>query len=116
MLDRKPLPIWFWIVLPIILFLGASFVYLTTINYFYGDYRITKMYISSIDPEGIKYCDSCLWIEFDEGCNRQKLYYFENQHELDSRLKVGMPVNIYYKPNGIIKHVEPTWRYYYKCS
>ena len=81
---------------------------------FIGHYKIDSYWIGN-DSNGIKYCNNCLWIRFDEGCNRYKDYYFENQHELDTRLKVGMPVQIYFTKQGTISNVEPRQIYSY-CS
>ncbi len=56
------------------------------------------------------------WI--DEGCNRRFKYFFENQHEYDSRLKVGMPVDVKFREvNGIkyMRGVIPRKEYDYKC-
>ena len=75
-----------------------------------GYYSISDMWIGSNDSQNITYCDECLWIKFYEGCNRYKTYYFEEQHELDYRLEIGMPVDIFLKEvNGkyYIKEVIP---------
>jgi len=85
-----------------------------------GYYKITDMWIGDNNKiSNYYYCDNCLWIEFDEGCNRRFKYFFENQHEYDSRLKVGMPVDVKFKEvNGIkyMRGVIPRKEYDYKCS
>ena len=83
-----------------------------------GDYRISEMRLSNFSKEGKSYCNNCLWIEFYEGCNRYKEYYFENQHEYDNRLEVGMPVDISFRKvgdNAYIKKVTPRKEYASKC-
>jgi len=85
-----------------------------------GYYKITDMWIGDNNKiSNYSYCDNCLWIEFDEGCNRRIIYFFENQHEYDNRLEVGMPVDIRFrKVNGIkyMRGVIPRKEYDYKCS
>jgi hypothetical protein len=93
-------------------------------NYYLGDYIIRDMNIGNTynGETGQKYCDNCLWIKFDEGCNREFTSYFENQHELDERLKIGQSVRIDFwncgengGERGCIKGVYPTPKYNYKC-
>jgi len=85
-----------------------------------GYYKITDMWIGDNNKiSNYSYCDNCLWIEFDEGCNRRFKYFFENQHEYDSRLKVSMPVDVKFREvNGIkyMRGVIPRKEYDYKCS
>ena len=85
-----------------------------------GYYKITDMWIGNNNKvSNYSYCDNCLWIEFDEGCNRRITYFFENQHEYDNRLEVGMPVDIKFREvNGIkyMRGVIPRKEYDYKCS
>ncbi len=83
-----------------------------------GDYKISNMRLSNFSQDGKEYCDNCLWIELYEGCNRYKEYYFENQHEYDKRLEVGMPVDILFKKINdkyYIKNVIPRKEYASKC-
>jgi len=85
-----------------------------------GYYKITDMWIGNNNKvSNYSYCDNCLWIEFDEECNRRITYFFENQHEYDNRLEVGMPVDIKFREiNGIkyVRGVIPRKEYDYKCS
>jgi len=85
-----------------------------------GYYRITDMWIGNNSKgSNISYCNNCLWIEFDEGCNRRIKYFFENQHEYDTRLSVGNPVDIKFHEidgNRYIHKVIPRKEYEYKCS
>lgn len=83
-------------------------------EYYYGDYKINNMWIGN-ESNGVRYCNDCLWIEFDEGCNRYKTYYFENQHEFDNRLKIGQPVDISFSNNGYVRHLSPRIKYR-RCS
>lgn len=79
-----------------------------------GDYIIEKMWLNTTD-----YCDNCLFIKFYEGCNRYSTYYFENQHEFDSRLEIGMPVDIKFKHTegrSFVRGVYPRDAYNAKCS
>lgn len=87
-------------VLFILSFLTFSFILIDT--YFVGNYKIDYYWIGN-DSNGVRYCESCLWVRFDEGCNKYQDYYFENQHELDDRLEIGMPVQIYFTKQGTIR-------------
>lgn len=110
MLKRVKLLIIFLLIIPL-LFLTYHFY----LFYNSGDYKISDMWIGDNHKGGISYCDSCLWIEFDEGCNRRKVYYFENQHQYDDRLNIGDYVNIKFnKVNNInyIKYVTNAKKYY----
>lgn len=90
-----------------------SFIFIFLINsFYYGDYKIQKIWNGS-EYNGQIYCNNCLWIEFYEGCNRYKTYYFENQ-QTDERLKVGMPVDIKFK-GGFVQGVYPRKKYSNKC-
>ena len=97
---------------------GASIVILLTANFLYqtyylGDFKIERQWIGS-EYNGQVLCDSCLMIQFYEGCNRYRTYYFENQHEFDKRLQEGDSVNIFF--NGqYIRHIQPTIKYRNKC-
>lgn len=96
--------------------IGIIFSALIGINkYYYGDYIINDMWIGN-ESNGIKYCNNCLWIKFDEGCNHYRTFYFETQHDFDKRLKIGKPVDISFRSNGSIKHISPRIKYDYKCS
>lgn len=83
-----------------------------------GSYSVSDMWIGSNNSQNITSCDECLWIKFYESCNRYKTYYFEEQHELDYRLEVGMPVDIFFREiNGkyYIREVIPRKEYKNKC-
>jgi hypothetical protein len=106
---------WRFIILFIILVLSFIFLSSVIINkVFIGEYLVNSYWIGN-DSNGVRYCDNCLWIKFDEGCNRYKTFYFKNQHELDNRLKVGMPVSISFRKDETIFHIEPKKAYLY-CS
>lgn len=94
--------------------IGIIVLYTFVYNNFYmGNYIVQKQWISS-DYNNQTYCENCLWIEFYEGCNRYKTYYFENQHEFDNRLDFGKIVNI--KFNGYyIRSVNLAHKYRTKC-
>jgi len=85
-----------------------------------GYYEITDMWIGDNNKESnYSYCDNCLWIEFDEGCNKRFKYFFENQHKFDERLKVGMPVDVKFREVNEVRYMRgviPRDEYYYKCS
>ena len=86
-----------------------------------GYYLINDMWIGNNSPQNVSCCDNCLWITFNEGCNRYQTFYFENQHEFDNRLKVGMPVDIKFRKCGenlekyCISKVIPRNEYLRKC-
>ena len=83
-----------------------------------GDYIITDMWIGDDNKDGYSFCDNCLWIEFDEGCNRRFVYYFENQHDYDKRLEIGSIVDIRFKKvnnKSYIQGIFPKKEYNY-CS
>jgi hypothetical protein len=104
--------IFFIICFLIIVFIFGMFLYQ---NYYYGDYIINKQWISSVSEEtNITYCDNCLWIEFYEGCNRYRTYYFKNHKEFDKRLSIGQPVNIKFQ-NWFIKGITLAKKYKNKC-
>ncbi len=85
-----------------------------------GFYIISNQWIGNESSNGIKQCDNCLWIDFDGGCNKHTIIYFENQHEFDKRLSVGLPVDIKWRNCGenkrCVKEVIPRKEYLYKCS
>jgi hypothetical protein len=113
---KKNNPIFVGILIFLLIMSFFLFSYILISKYVYGDYKIDSFWINS-SYEGKEYCDNCLWIRFDEGCNRYKTFYFETQHELDKRLEIGMPVDIYFnKDKGTIKYVAPRLKYNYKCS
>ena len=106
-----------FIIIGILVFLSIfSFFFLFSIiiDKTVGEYLINSYWIGN-ESNGVKYCDNCLWIKFDEGCNRYKTFYFETQHELDNRLEIGMPVSINFRKDGTIFNVEPKELYLY-CS
>lgn len=97
------------------LFFIAFFPFIFLLYTNQGEFTISDMYLANCSKDGACLCDECLWIEFDEGCNHVQTYFFEGQHELDERLKVGMPVDIYRKKcaryGRCIYHVQP--RHFY---
>ena len=84
-------------------------------NYYMGSYIIEEQRLGNFSRNGIYYCNNCLWINFYEGCNKYKEYFFETQHDFDERLKVGMPVNIKFNNNGFITNINKAVKYKNKC-
>jgi len=82
-------------------------------NFYLGDYVVQKQWIDS-NYNNQTYCESCLWIEFSEGCNRYPVYFFENQHEFDTRLSLGSIVNIRFDGN-YVRGVDLAYKYRTKC-
>ena len=98
----------------IISLIGIIILYTFIYNNFYlGDYIIQKQWIDS-NYNNQTYCESCLWIEFSEGCNRYPVYFFENQHEFDKRLSLGSVVNIRFNGN-YVRSVDLAYKYKTKC-
>lgn len=106
----------------ILIIIGIILIWIICYNVFFnkGYYQITDMWIGNTSQtSNYSYCDNCLWIEFDEGCNRRFSYYFENQHEYDKRLDIGTAVDIYFREvdgKKYIQHIKPRTKYDYKCS
>jgi len=86
-----------------------------------GYYLINDMWIGNTSPQNLSCCDNCLWITFNEGCNKYQSFYFENQHEFDNRLSIGMSVDINFRKCGknlekyCINGVIPRKEYLRKC-
>lgn len=100
-------------ILVLIIFLISFFINYLYQEYYMGNYIIQDQWISS-GYNNKTYCEDCLWIKFYEGCDRYNTYYFENQHELDSRFKSGSVVNIYF--NGeYIRGINLAKKYRTKC-
>lgn len=111
--DWKYVLIAFFIVMVPVFLIG--FIYQ---NYYMGNYFIQEQWINS-SYQGQEYCDNCLWIRFSEGCNRYPVYFFANQHELDTRFNYGDVVNINFRNvNGkdYVSSVDKAYKYRYKCS
>lgn len=98
----------------IISLIGIIILYTFIYNNFYlGNYIVQKQWIDS-NYNNQTYCESCLWIEFSEGCNRYPIYFFENQHEFDKRLSLGSIVNIRFNGN-YVRSVDLAHKYRTKC-
>ena len=81
----------FIIFLGFIIALSLVFIPMSIINkYYYGDYKINKIWIGS-DNE---LCNNCLFIEFYKGCNQYQTFYFENEHTYSKGLKQGDIVDV----------------------
>ena len=106
----------------ILIIIGIIIVWVICYNMFFskGYYQITDMWIGNTShTSNYSYCDNCLWLEFDEGCDRRFSYYFENQHKYDERLNIGIAVDIYFREvdeKRYIQHIKPRTKYDYKCS
>ena len=102
----------FLILITIFLLILFSYIFYYN-NIYLGDYIIKDQWIGS-ENNNYTYCNNCLWIRFDEGCNRYKTYYFENQHEFDNRLKIGNVVNIDFDGTRI-NGINLAYKYRTKC-
>lgn len=103
------------IIMSFLISISLVFIPMYIVNeYYFGDYKINKIYISS-EFNGKVLCNQCLFIEFYEGCNRYKTYYFENQHQYDNRLNIGDVVDIKFNKYGFVKSVNRRIKYANKC-
>lgn len=103
----------------IIFILCISSLSYILINSQKGDYIISEMWIgNNSENSNIQICNNCLWIKFYEGCNRYSIYYFENEHNYNEKLKIDSPVQIYFikfEGKNYISHIESKKFYRGKC-